>query len=630
MDEEEEVLLGTKPSTQAQEEDRVQYPVPAAISESAGVPLELQQLYSGIKSTPSAVASAARRFTPEFVKSVIDPTTRQGMSSALQNLQRIGQASKGAVDASRLASLASPLALYSVIDYGVREATGKGVSERVGEKIGTGVSRLAGMDPMAEVPGISAGELMNAENQRRISAGEPEMSLQESKSMLDTLVGRGFQDDITAPSLATLQQRQEPQAPRRQGRAEAEARVNPDSAPFDPLDRPAIGQGMEGPRTDAGIPTRPAAGQGITPDEAVDSVRAQLSSVQAPAAPTVPATVAAEQAPAPAPTAPAVAPVAPAAPVDPVTAPISAVDFMQQSPGGAGVPAPQVISGTPQEGLVPVIDPTSGDLVYADPATAASFSAPAPARQGPSLASIQADPFYQQAMRERSIQQAGGENRFLKDSMARDARIEDRRQRPGETVTERDTRVAQSRTQKSASAAGRNYTDAQLRDMFPDKKDRAAAKAKDRAGINPVTDKSYAEEEQERRYVDATIAERQKRTEPASTDYDIANQAAEQTAAAEGLQPGTPEYGARVNQLRGMTLYGDEYYAPAPVSPGKGYTAEQAQELDIPYFETIEDYNAADAAGQLAGRDGQKVIVAGQVERHKQEDSKKKAKEKRN
>ena len=602
---EEEVLLGTQPTTQSQEEARPEYPVPASISESAALPLEMQQLYSGAKATPSAAATAARKFTPGFVKGVVDPTTRQGISSALQNLQRIGQVSKGAVDASRLASMASPLALYGAIDYGVRAATGKGVSERVGEGIGTGVSRMAGMDPMAEVPGISAGELMDAENQRRRSAGEPEMSVQESKSMLDTLVGRGFKDDITAPSLATLQQRQ---APRRQGRAEVET-VGDANIPSPTAFSPGL------------MPVAPQTPQAPTPDEAVDSVRTKLDSVQAPAAPAVPASVAAEQAPAPAPAAP-VAPAAPAAPVDPVTAPISAAEFMQQSPGGEGVPAPQVISGTPQEGLVPVIDPTSGDLVYADPATATSFTAPRQ-RQAPSLASIQADPFYQQAMRERSIRQAGGENMYLKESMARQETIEDQAQRPGETAAERDTRVAQSKVKRSASAAGRRYTDAQLRRMFPDKEDRRRAKAQDQAGINPLTDRPYAQEQQESAAVDARIAELERRGEPKRSEYDIANEAAENTARAEGLQSGTPEFTARVNELRGITLYGSEYIPPVGAGSQAGYTAEQAKEMGFPYYETMEAYNAADEAGELKDFDGKRVIVAGQIEIHRQEGSQK-------
>jgi hypothetical protein len=217
-------------------------------------------------------------------------------------------------------------------------------------------------------------------------------------------------------------------------------------------------------------------------------------------------------------------------------------------------------------------------------------------------------------MRERSAQQRGD---FLKDSMARDARIEEQRQRPGETATERDTRVAQSKVKRSESAAGRRYTDAQLRDMYPDKDDRAAAKAKDKAGINPLTDRPYAQEQQESAAVDARIAELERRGEPKREEYDIANEAAERTARAEGLQPGTPEYTERVNELRGMTLYGSEYIPPAPAGSKAGYTAEQAQELGFPYFETMEAYESADEAGELDDRDGQKVIVAGQIETHR-------------
>ena len=618
---EEEVLLGGQPTTQPQEQ-------PSStgffgnLDKVAGV---AGNVFEGLETASlggKAISPALNVLKNVVSKSPLDEAYRAPIA---QGLGRGSNLTKGLNFMSRVPGPTRALGAVLAADEIVKDVTG----QRTGAHLGDLYLKGMGQDS-TDLPAIGASELIQAENERRLQAGEPEMSVGETSSMLDMLSRQGFRDDLTAPSLETLQQQQlqELQSRRRYGREEAEARAPAiDTVAFDPRDRPAIGAGMEGPRTDANIPVRPAAGQGMegprTADEATDAVRAALESVQAPAAqaPAAPASVV-QATPA--------APVAPAAPVDPVTAPISAAEFMQQSPGGDGVPAPQVISATPEEGLVAVIDPRSGDLVYADPATASSLSTPAPARQAPSIASIQADPFYQQAMRDRSKPQGSTSDTYLDDSMSRDARIEEQKQRPGETAAERDTRVAQSKTQKSASAAGRRYTDAQLRDMFPRKKDREAAKAKDRAGINPLTDRPYAEEAQESAAVDARIAELERRGQPDRTEFDIANQAAEQTAKAEGLQPGTPEYTARVNELRGMTLYGNEYYAPVSTVADKKYTAEQARELDIPYFDTMEAYNAADAAGELADRDGKAVIIAGKAEKHRQESPKKKGTKKRN
>ena len=375
---------------------------------------------------------------------------------------------------------------------------------------------------------------------------------------------------------------------------------------------------MEGPRTDAGIPIRPAAGQGINPDEAIDSIRDALDSVQAPAAtaaPAVPASVAAEPAPtAPTeptePTAPT-APTAPVAPVDPVTAPISADEFIEQSPGGEGVPEPQVISATPQEGLVPAKDPSTGRLVYVDENTATQMFETNRAQE---IARQEAAQRAAQSPEMQAITE-GNLNRVIQEA----------RQREAERAASMP--ITGEKQASDSPNAGRRYTDAQLRDMFPNKEDRKRAKALDQAGFDPLGKGRYQDMEAERarkaedeRRRDELLEIRKRQQEQtARNEFDKANQAAENTARAEGLQPGTPEYTARVNELRGITLYGSEYIPPATPANGKAsYTAEQAKEFGFPYFETMEAYEAADEAGNLSQLpDGQKVIVAGQVETHR-------------
>lgn len=79
---------------------------------------------------------------------------------------------------------------------------------------------------------------------------------------------------------------------------------------------------------------------------------------------------------------------------------------------------------------------------------------------------------------------------YEKASAERYARMEERERRPGESRTERDTRLAQGETQRTMYGG---YSEPQLRDLFGDQNLRQA-KAKLSAGVDPVTNKRITDE----------------------------------------------------------------------------------------------------------------------------------------
>lgn len=125
------------------------------------------------------------------------------------------------------------------------------------------------------------------------------------------------------------------------------------------------------------------------------------------------------------------------------------------------------------------------------------------------------------------------------------ARIADRDRRPGESQTERDTRIAQGRTQQSVGAAGRKYTDSQLRRLFPDNAEYQGARVKDMNGIDPLTNTDYQDQELDRENVqsqiDERLAGRLNNDDPAQIVKDARAQA-EAMAEASGLSPENPDY----------------------------------------------------------------------------------------
>jgi hypothetical protein len=165
----------------------------------------------------------------------------------------------------------------------------------------------------------------------------------------------------------------------------------------------------------------------------------------------------------------------------------------------------------------------------------------------------------------------------------RDARVQDRDRRPGESQTQRDTRLANEKVTRSVSAQGRRFTDSELRRAFGDD-GYQEARIKDANGINPFTNKTYADEKLERENLIADT-EARKRTGTDTSDsptqvIEDARAQAEAMAELYGLTPGTPEYDEYVRSAVAQKVGLPEYFKP------KTYTEEEA--------------NAAHKAGQLA------------------------------
>ncbi len=142
-------------------------------------------------------------------------------------------------------------------------------------------------------------------------------------------------------------------------------------------------------------------------------------------------------------------------------------------------------------------------------------------------------------------QRIGGTGSFEGDSKAREDRLRENERRPGESQAGRDTRVANEKVTRSASAEGRAYTDSELRRAFGE--DYQEAIIKDRNGINPFTDKTYADEELERQNLieDTEARKRSGVDDPTESPTKLIEDAraqAEAMAAASGLSPDDPDY----------------------------------------------------------------------------------------
>jgi len=174
------------------------------------------------------------------------------------------------------------------------------------------------------------------------------------------------------------------------------------------------------------------------------------------------------------------------------------------------------------------------------------------------------------------------------------ARIADRDRRPGESQTERDTRLAQGRTQQSVSAAGRKYTDSQLRRLFPNKDDYQGARVKDMNGIDPLTNTDYQDQELNRENVQSQIDERDRidSDNPAQIIKDARAQA-EAMAEASGLSPDDPEYNEYI-----LDTISEITKIPRYIKP-------------IPKYPNDDAADAAHAAGDL--QEGADVNVNGKI-----------------
>ena len=121
----------------------------------------------------------------------------------------------------------------------------------------------------------------------------------------------------------------------------------------------------------------------------------------------------------------------------------------------AGTPGVSGLRTDPQGRMVPNIAQFQAQPEVAQPA----IDNDVPATAQPSANALSD---FERASLERQ-QRIGGTGSFAGDSAAREARLAERDRLPGETQTERDTRIAQSRTQGSRSGGGLSQAD--LRDL---------------------------------------------------------------------------------------------------------------------------------------------------------------------
>jgi len=133
--------------------------------------------------------------------------------------------------------------------------------------------------------------------------------------------------------------------------------------------------------------------------------------------------------------------------------------------------------------------------------------------------------------------------------------------------TQKDTDAANEKVTRSVSAQGRTYTDSELRRAFGD--DYQEAIIKDRNGINPFTDKTYADEELERQNLieDTEARKRSAVDDPPKSPTKIIEDAraqAEAMAAASGLSPDDPDYNDFIlDSIESMTRI-PRYRKPPP------------------------------------------------------------------
>jgi len=166
-------------------------------------------------------------------------------------------------------------------------------------------------------------------------------------------------------------------------------------------------------------------------------------------------------------------------------------------------------------------------------------------------------------------------------SAERDQRLRASDRQPGESQAERDTRNAQSKTQQSVSAAGRKYTDSQLRRLFPNDADYQAARVKDTQGMDPLTNQDYADQDLDRSEKQSRIDARDRGAEEPTNAINAARADAEQIAQElYGLEPGSEEYDSYVRDSILEATGALAYIPPTPT-----YTAAEA--------------DAAHAAGKL-------------------------------
>jgi hypothetical protein len=428
---------------------------------------------------------------------------------------------------SRFASVANPVSgfatLADAVTSGVRE-DGKGLYELFGEELGSDIGksqlRAGGFITGDGFGSNNKMRTLDLMNKRREEEGLPSLSASESVSFLNSLTP-SEDDKVDNLQSALKSVPDTPQVvPGTLPTAEESGQRLIDAAKeLYPGAFPAAPAAPVAPAAPA-LPNPARTGltieqmQGLSPD-ALQAIRT----------PSIPESVTSAEVP---------AGLGPLRPVDPRTG-----EFL----------SPEVIAAGERAGLTfPSQVALPQEQAPIAPMSEAETKARLQSRFGaPTISQIQALPEGQgrgAAVDAQGRMRSTDRGEFDDAAAEREAKLQDRDRRPGESQTERDTRLANEKVTRSVSAQGRRFTDSELRRAFGD--GYQEARIKDANGINPFTDVSYEKERLDRENLIADT-EYRRRTgfdtpdSPAKVIEDARAQA-EAMAEASGLSPDDPDY----------------------------------------------------------------------------------------
>tara|TARA_Y100000114_G_scaffold116564_1_gene110858 strand:+ start:5306 stop:7105 length:1800 start_codon:yes stop_codon:yes gene_type:complete len=476
----------------------------------------------------AGATSLAKKVAPESVVSSVGNFLQKNpnLQSVAKNLTSVGG------KAAKITNV--PLFAYTVADSAVREATGEGISERIGEGIGEN---------------LAVGDI-----------NKPAFNARERQAIQDGL-------NVNKPIFGNKRGRRVivGYEPLSQGAITEDDKIdNLQNALKSVPDTPQVVPGT--------LPTPQEAGQRLM--DAAKEFYPGAFPAEAPAAPAVPAV-----------------PVAPAAPAlpDPARTGLTTEQMQGLSPDALqAIRTPSipesVTSAEVPAGLGPMqfIDRETGAPL--DPEVVrrvqdagmerflaqGAFPVPEAPASLPPMGEAETRARLQQRFGAPTISQL--QSVAQPQETERDARVQDRDRRPGESQTERDTRLANEKVTRSVSAQGRRFTDSELRRAFGD--GYQEARIKDANGINPFTNKTYEDEKLERENLIAdTEARNRTGTDTSDSPTQVIEDAraqAEAMAELYGLTPGTPEYDEYVRSAVAQKVGLPEYFKP------KTYTDEEA------------------------------------------------------
>ena len=460
----------------------------------------------------SGVTALAKKFAPQSAVSSVSNFLQKNpnLQNLAKNLTSIGS------KATKVANV--PLFAYTVADTAVREATGKGISERVGEGGAEGMMNFLGFNE--NKPAFTTAPTLQALAEQRARATMTEDD--KVDSLQSALKGVPDTPQVTPQVMP-----------------ENETGVGAPSSPEEAGQR--LLDAVKEFYPNVPSPT-------LGPDAPTPEQRAILASQ----APRIPESVTSSDVP-------------------------KGLGPMQFIDKETGAPMdPDLVKKIQQAGFGSVL--SQGAFPPAAPAApvAPTILSEQETKQrlqdrfgAPTLKQIQSLPQGQArgTMVDAQGRMASKDRGEFDDASAElQARLADSSRRPGESQSDRDTRVANQKVTRGTSEEGRRYTDSELRRAFGDE-GLQGARVKDMNGINPFTNQLYSDEELERQNLiaDTEARERSNVDDPAESPeekIEKAREFAEQFAKRMRFTPGTKEYDEYVNSIISSQL-GFEYMAPA-------------------------------------------------------------------